>query len=253
MKPQRISEPAPAAVVPQHKRSPAAARSTAARAAGRAAVARHRDRAVVTLGYVLTLPAVMAWAGCSTAPTRADIDLTPVATLPHTEADVHFMAGMIPHHAQAVLIGGWAAERTARADIRVLAERIVVGQRDEIALMQTWLRDRNESVPPADATHLRMTMNGIEHDMIMPGMLNAEELEELDHARGAEFDRLFLTYMIRHHEGAITMVDQLFGAPGAAQDEVVFRFASDVYADQTTEVDRMLTMLESLNADGSKP
>lgn len=253
MKPQRISEPAPATVVRHHMRSPAAARTTAARAAGRAAVARHRDRAVVMLGYVLALPVVLAWAGCSTAAARADIDLTPVATLPHTEADVHFMAGMIPHHAQAVLIGGWAAERTARADIRVLAERIVVGQRDEIALMQTWLRDRNETVPPADATHLRMTMNGIEHDMIMPGMLDTEELEELDRARGAEFDRLFLTYMIRHHEGAITMVDQLFGAPGAAQDEVVFRFASDVYADQTTEVERMLTMLESLNAGGRRP
>jgi uncharacterized protein (DUF305 family) len=234
-------------------RAPAAARPTASRAAGRAVVPQHRDRAAVAFVYALALPVVLAWAGCSTASPRADIDLTPVATLPYTEADVHFMAGMIPHHAQAVLIGGWAAERTARADIRVLAERIVVGQRDEIALMQTWLRDRNETVPPADATHLRMTMNGIEHDMIMPGMLNAEELEELDHARGAEFDRLFLTYMIRHHEGAITMVDQLFGAPGAAQDEVVFRFASDVYADQTTEVDRMLTMLESLNADGSKP
>lgn len=192
----------------------------------------------------------LAGSACSSAGPR-DIDLTPVPTLPHTEADVHFMSGMIPHHAQAVVIAGWAAERTQRSDIRILAQRIIVGQRDEIALMQNWLRERDEPVPAADATHLRMTMNGVEHDMIMPGMLNAEELARLENARGAEFDRLFLTYMIRHHEGAITMVDELFGAAGAAQDEVVFRFASDVYADQTTEIDRMLTMLDSLAADRS--
>lgn len=206
-----------------------------------------------TVARLAVLAAMLGAAGCSSAPARQDIDLTPVAPLPHTQADVHFMAGMIPHHAQAILIGGWAADRTARSDIRVLAERIIVAQRDEIALMQTWLRDRNETVPAADATHLRMTMNGVEHDMIMPGMLNAAELAQLERARGADFDRLFLTYMIRHHEGAITMVDQLFAAPGAAQDEVVFRFASDVYADQTTEVARMLTMLESLDTDGRTP
>jgi uncharacterized protein (DUF305 family) len=84
----------------------------------------------------------------------------------------------------------------------------------------------------------------------MPGMLSADDLARLDRARGTEFDRLFLTYMIRHHEGAITMVDQLFASAGAAQDEVVFRFASDVYADQTTEVARMLTMLATLPAEG---
>jgi uncharacterized protein (DUF305 family) len=194
--------------------------------------------------------------GCTRALARVDarqVDLSPAPTLPHTQADVHFMSGMIPHHAQAVVIAGWAATHGARSDVRILAERIVVGQRDEIALMQNWLRERNEPVPAADATHLRMTMNGMEHDMIMPGMLNAEELAQLDRARGTEFDRLFLTYMIRHHEGAVTMVDQLFGSPGAAQDDIVFRFASDVFADQTTEIDRMLTMLDSLAADGSNP
>jgi uncharacterized protein (DUF305 family) len=194
--------------------------------------------------------------GCTRALARVDarqVDLSPAPTLPHTQADVHFMSGMIPHHAQAVVIAGWAATHGARSDVRILAERIVVGQRDEIALMQNWLRERNEPVPAADATHLRMTMNGMEHDMIMPGMLNAEELAQLDRARGTEFDRLFLTYMIRHHEGAVTMVDQLFSSPGAAQDDIVFRFASDVFADQTTEIDRMLTMLDSLAADRSNP
>lgn len=158
------------------------------------------------------------------------------------------MSGMIPHHAQAVLIAGWAPSHDAGRSVRILAERIVVAQRDEIVLMQRWLRDRDEPVPAADATHFRMTMNGMEHDMLMPGMLTDAELAQLDRARSAEFDRLFLTFMIRHHEGALTMVDDLFGSYGAAQDEVVFRFASDVYADQTTEIDRMLLMLDDLAA-----
>lgn len=162
---------------------------------------------------------------------------------PVNAADVHFMSGMIPHHAQAVLIAGWAPTHGARTDVRLLCERIVVGQRDEIALMQTWLRDHNQTVPDANATRMKMTMGGMEHDMLMPGMLTDEELAQLDKARGPEFDRLFLTAMIRHHQGAITMVDQLFGSSGAGQDEVVFRFASDVYADQTTEIERMQKML----------
>jgi uncharacterized protein (DUF305 family) len=163
------------------------------------------------------------------------------------------MSGMIPHHAQAILIAGWAPSHGARADIQRLAERIVVAQRDEIALMQTWLRDRGQPVPAADATHLRMKMDGMEHDMLMPGMLTAEELARLDRARGPEFDRLFLTAMIRHHEGAIGMVDRLFASPGAGQDEVVFRFASDVYADQTTEIDRMQKMLDALPSAAREP
>ncbi|MGH7555131.1 MAG: DUF305 domain-containing protein, partial [Longimicrobiales bacterium] len=161
----------------------------------------------------------------------------------------------IPHHAQAVLIAGWAPTHGASQDVRILCERIVVGQRDEIALMQSWLRDRGETVPPANATHLRMTMDGMEHDMLMPGMLNEEELKQLDAARGTGFDRLFLTFMIRHHEGAITMVDQLLDSSGAAQDEVVFRLSADVFADQTTEIARMEQMLEALpdSSTGSFP
>jgi uncharacterized protein (DUF305 family) len=162
---------------------------------------------------------------------------------PHSVADVKFMSGMIPHHAQAVLIGGWAAARATRPDVRILAERIVVGQKDEIALMQEWLEIRGEKAPAADATHMKMMHDGVEHDMLMPGMLTDAELAKLKAAEGAEFDKLFLTYMIKHHEGAITMVDELFASYGAAQDETVFRFASDVYADQTTEIDRMQKML----------
>jgi uncharacterized protein (DUF305 family) len=161
------------------------------------------------------------------------------------------MSGMIPHHAQAVLIAGWAPSHGASEAIQRLAERIVVAQRDEIELMRMWLGDHGEKIPAADATHLRMTMNGVEHDMLMPGMMNEAELAQLNAARGTEFDRLFLTFMIRHHEGALQMVDELFGSYGAAQDELVFRFASDVFADQTTEIERMQKMLAAL--PGGRP
>lgn len=161
-------------------------------------------------------------------------------------ADVHFMSGMIPHHAQAVLIASWAPTHGASTNVRLFAERIVVAQRDEIALMQTWLKDRGLPAPDSNATHLRMNMNGMQHDMLMPGMLTPEELAELDKARGIEFDRLFLTAMIKHHGGAISMVEELTNSPGAVNDEVVFRFSSDVFADQTTEIERMQKMLAAL-------
>lgn len=169
-------------------------------------------------------------------------------TSTRSAADVQFMSGMLPHHAQAVLIAGWAASHGARTDIRILCERIVVGQKDEIALMQYWLREHGETVPAANATHMTMQMNGMQHDMLMPGMLNDEQLERLDKARGAEFDRLFLQAMIAHHEGAITMVDELLGSTHAGQDDVVYRMASDVYADQTTEIERMKKMLATVPA-----
>lgn len=166
---------------------------------------------------------------------------------PYSEGDIDFMQGMIPHHAQAVLMAGWAASHGARPDVRVLCERIVVGQRDEIAFMRTWLRDRSETVPAADATHHRMKMkNGMEDDMLMPGMLTPEEMAALDRARGPEWDRLFLIGMIKHHEGAIKMVDDLFASYGALQDDDIYKFASDVYADQSTEIERMQKMLNGV-------
>lgn len=169
---------------------------------------------------------------------------------PYSAADVDFMAGMIPHHAQAVLIAGWAESRGARRDVRVLCERMVVGQRDEIEFMRNWLRDRGEAVPAANATHHRMKMNGVEHDMLMPGMLTPADLAQLDKARGPEWDRLFLTFMTRHHEGALKMVDDLFGSHGAMQDEDVYKFVSDLYADQTTEIERMQAMLAAPDTRG---
>jgi uncharacterized protein (DUF305 family) len=195
--------------------------------------------------HVVYLLLAVAAAACGGAQARG-LHATPpgLGRLPYTDADVDFMAGMIPHHAQAVVMAGWAPSHGARTDVAVLCERIVVAQRDEIAMMQTWLQDRGQFVPDATSTRHRMKMNGVEHDMLMPGMLTDEEMAALDRARGPEFDRLFLVGMIKHHQGAIDMVDVLFKAYGAAQDETVFRFASDVYADQSIEIDRMNKMLE---------
>jgi uncharacterized protein (DUF305 family) len=165
---------------------------------------------------------------------------------PFSRADVDFMAGMIPHHAQAVLIAGWATSHGARDDLQLMCERMLVGQRDEIEWMRNWLRDRGEVVPPATATHHRMTMNGVEHDMLMPGMLSDDELAALDKARFVAWDKLFLAAMIRHHEGAIKMIDVLFASHGALQDEDVYTLVSDMYADQTTEIERMQKLLATL-------
>jgi len=159
-------------------------------------------------------------------------------------ADVHFVAGMIGHHAQAIQMAGWAPSHGASPAVRVLCERIVVAQNDEIAFAQRWLREHNEVAPPADPRgHV---MPGMDHPMLMPGMLTPEQMAQLDAARGGEFDRLFLKGMIQHHQGALTMVAQLLAAPGAAQDGPIFRFAADVNADQTTEIDRMTRMLDDL-------
>ncbi len=170
--------------------------------------------------------------------------------LPYSDADVEFMTGMIPHHAQAVIMAGWAPTHGARKDVAILCERILVGQRDEILLMQNWLRDRGQPVPDAGSTRMKMTMNGMEHDMLMPGMLTDEEMAALDRARGPEFDRLFLEGMIKHHQGALDMVDVLFDSFGGAQDEKMYKFASDVYADQQIEITRMKEMLAD---HGSSP
>ena len=156
------------------------------------------------------------------------------------------MAGMIPHHAQAVVMAGWAPSHGARKDVAILCERIVVAQRDEIQLVQSWLREKGQPVPDATSTHMRMNMGGMTHDMLMPGMLNDEQLARLDKARGSEFDRLFLEAMIAHHAGAITMVETLFGTPGAANDDLIYKMASDVYADQTTEIRVMENMLSTV-------
>ena len=170
---------------------------------------------------------------------------------PWTAADAKFMTHMIGHHAQAIVMANWAPTHDASPAIRILAARIINAQQDEIATMQRWLRDRRQPVPEA-VPGMKMTMNGVEHVMLMPGMLTEAQLSELDRARGKEFDRLFLTYMIQHHRGATSMVSELFGSYGAGQDETIFKFASDVNVDQTTEIERMQRMLADLVFGGSQ-
>jgi uncharacterized protein (DUF305 family) len=191
--------------------------------------------------------AVAGTAAAQQAPSAVDS-----ARARYTAADVEFMTGMIAHHAQAVLIAGWAPSHGASRVVQALCERIVVGQRDEIVLMQRWLRNRHEAVADGDPEHARMMvdMPGMEH-MMMPGMLTGQQLAQLDAARGPPFDRLFLTFMIQHHKGAITMVNTLFGSQGAGEEEDIFRLASNIYADQTTEIDRMQKMILALPPEGS--
>ncbi|HVT40065.1 MAG TPA: DUF305 domain-containing protein [Gemmatimonadaceae bacterium] len=165
---------------------------------------------------------------------------------PYTEADINFVTGMIGHHAQAIVMAGWAPTHGANKSVSILCERIINAQQDEITLMQSWLRDRKQPVPEAKAGPMKMKMNGTEMEMMMPGMLTDDQMKQLDKARGPEFDRLFLTFMIQHHQGAITMVNELFASPGAGQDEFMYKFASDVFADQGTEIERMQKMLTSL-------
>ena len=168
------------------------------------------------------------------------------ARYPYTAADVHFMSAMIGHHAQAIVMSGWAASHGADPAVQRLADRIINAQQDEIRTMQSWLRDRRQPVPEAKAGPMKMMMDGVEHEMLMPGMLTDDQMKQLDAARGTEFDRLFLRFMIQHHRGAVSMVKDLFATYGAAQDETVFKFASDVQVDQSTEIARMEKMLAAL-------
>jgi len=179
------------------------------------------------------------------APARVS-DTTVDAQHAYTAADIQFMDGMISHHAQALLMAGWAASHGASPSVLTLTSRITNAQQDEIAGMQKWLRDRHQPVPEANPHGMVMKMDGMEHTMLMPGMLTESQLKQLDAARDKEFDRLFLTFMIQHHQGAVTMVHDLFETYGAAQDITVFKLASDIGADQTTEIERMQKMLASM-------
>jgi uncharacterized protein (DUF305 family) len=156
-----------------------------------------------------------------------------------TSADVRFMQGMIGHHAQALEMTSLLPSRTAREDMRLLARRIELSQADEIAMMQDWLRARGHTVPTPHAHHEQGSA-------LMPGMLTPQEMSRLEAANGKEFDRLFLEFMIRHHDGALTMVNDLFSIDGAGQEPAIFAFAADVDADQRIEIDRMSTMLQEI-------
>ena len=176
------------------------------------------------------------------APVPGAHDHAHMAALPatdgpgYTAGDVRFMQHMIGHHAQAIVMAALAPTHGASENVRKLAQKIDISQRDEIGMMKHWLTDRKQAIPTDSQSHA----------MMMPGMLNAQELAQLQAARGAEFDRLFLTFMIRHHEGALLMVEELFKTPGAGQDSDIFRFATDVDADQRDEIFVMQKLLDSI-------
>jgi uncharacterized protein (DUF305 family) len=226
---------------------------------------------------LIPLAAVVLIAACSSAPQTAPAPVTapataaPVATasdeirvpnvsaqdiadaradsarIPYTEGDVRFMSGMIGHHAQAIQMSLMAPSHGASPSVRTLAARIINAQRDEIYIMQHWLAERQKPWPHVAASgEVHGADHASHHGAMMAGMLTDEQMRQLDAARGSEFDRLFLTYMIQHHSGAVAMVRELLSAGGAAHNDTVFRMAGDINVDQTTEIARMQKMLAAL-------
>lgn len=165
----------------------------------------------------------------------------------YTAADVQFMQGMIAHHSQALDMCAMAPTHGAGGKVSLFCKKVIISQRDEIQLMQTWLRDRGEKVPDPNDKHAHDMpgMNMSEDSMLMPGMLTAAQMKQLDAAHGAAWDSTFLTGMIQHHGGALSMVAALFAAPGAGQTPEVFGFATGIDADQRAEIERMQGMLSS--------
>lgn len=238
------------------------------------------DHALSRLGLLLLFAATLT-ACAGPAATQRDASSTnelealywarqDSARMAFSTEEVAFMTGMIGHHAQALIMSRLAPENDASPAVRRLAARIINAQNDEIASMQRWLRDREQPVPNVHIDGLMLHINligpdgepvaaemdhssmghgshggGMDHAM-MPGMLTQAQLEELAAARGRDFDRLFLTYMIQHHQGAVTMVDDLFATDGAGQDEAAFKLAADIHVDQITEIERMKLMLSTL-------
>jgi uncharacterized protein (DUF305 family) len=202
-----------------------------------------------TSGLVAQAPSADPSEAAAIAQAQADS-----ARYPYTDADIKFMSGMIPHHAQAIVMAGWAPTHGASPAVQTLCSRIINSQRDEIHLMQTWLRDRRQPVPqPDSAGTVMMNINGMQMAMMMPGMLTPEQMKQLNAARGPNFDRLFLQFMIQHHHGAVSMVNDLFASNGAAQDLIVFKLATGINVDQTTEIARMQRMLADILFATSSP
>jgi uncharacterized protein (DUF305 family) len=192
---------------------------------------------------------IVACVGCRTAPPliqpgapgEASRVITPeravdLPDIPPTAAEVRFMQGMIGHHAQALEMTALVGSRSSHDDVKLIAQRIALSQADEIKMMQEWLARRGEQAPDAHA-----------HHAMMPGMLTAEEMGRLETSTGVEFDRLFVQLMIKHHGGALTMVDELLAPSNAGQDPELFAFASDVDVDQRGEIARLAAMLKELS------
>jgi uncharacterized protein (DUF305 family) len=185
--------------------------------------------------------------GAPGAPSKTLPSSTRPSLPPRSPADVEFMQGMILHHAQAVEMTAMISSHTQNEDLRFLGARISSSQSDEIKFMKRWLAARGESVPkampkmpgmdmPHDASHQSMPR--------MPGMLTPQQMEALQKAEGAQFDRLFLVGMIQHHKGALTMVKDLFDTAGAGQDAELFNFATDADNSQRAEIRIMENMLK---------
>ena len=233
----------------------------------------HAPRLSMRTTIRAALLGILAIAGCASPRARGSGDLSNAeieaiyaarrdsARNRFTDADVRFMSGMIGHHAQAIVMSELAPARTTSQSIRILAARIINAQKDEIALMQRWLRLRNQTVPAAgagsasahDAHDAHDAHAGAQPDhAAMPGMLTPAQLDELRNSRGTDFDRLFLRFMVQHHRGAVTMVQKLVATDGAVQDEDAFKIASDIQADQITEIERMQLMLKALDGTERK-
>ena len=183
---------------------------------------------------------VVVQPGAPGQPTRTLPPSTRATLPPRSSADVQFMQGMIMHHAQAVEMTALIESSTQNKELRLLGARISKSQSDEIEFMKRWLRARGEStsLPMPEMPGMDMSQ-----PMLMPGMLTPKQMEALKKAKGAEFDRLFLTGMIQHHGGALIMVKDLFDTAGAGQDAELFNFATDVDSGQRAEIRIMQTML----------
>jgi uncharacterized protein (DUF305 family) len=188
---------------------------------------------------------VVVQPGAPGKPTRTLPPSTRATLTPSSPTDVQFMQGMIMHHAQAVEMTALIESHTQNKDLRLLGARISHSQSEEIRFMKRWLETRGEPVSMAMPEMTGMDMSN--HPMLMPGMLTPKQMEALKKAKGADFDHLFLTGMIQHHNGALIMVKDLFDTAGAGQDAELFNFATDVDSGQRAEIRIMQTML------GEKP
>lgn len=191
-------------------------------------------------------PPVVVQPGAPGQPTRQLPPSTRAQLPPRSQKDVEFMRGMIMHHAQAVEMTALIESRTENKELRLLGARISQSQSDEINFMKRWLEARGEPVEPPMQGMTGMDMPGMKmsgRQMLMPGMLTPKQMDALRKAKGAQFDRLFLTGMIQHHKGALVMVKELFDTPGAGQDAELFNFATDVDSGQRAEIRIMQAML----------
>jgi uncharacterized protein (DUF305 family) len=193
---------------------------------------------------------VIVQPGAPGQPTRTLSPSTRAVLPPRSPKDVEFMQGMIMHHAQAVEMTALIESRTENKELRLLGARISHSQSEEIKFMKRWLEARGESTELPMPKMSGMDMPGMDmssHPMLMPGMLTPKQMEALRKAKGAEFDKLFLTGMIQHHGGALIMVKDLFDTAGAGQDAELFNFTTDIDSGQRAEIRIMQTML------GEKP